>query len=472
MDASDIVIVGAGAAGMMAALAARGAVGADGMPRLPGLQAPRVLLVDGATKPGAKILIAGGGRCNVANECATEDDFSTDRPHVLRSILREFSPESVRRFFEGRGCALQAEPFGKLFPRSQRARDVLSTLLSAVEESGAVLWQGHRVTRVEPRESGSGWALTFAGHSGVRARRVIVATGGQSVPETGSRGFGFELARELGLRLEAPHPALSPLLLCQPSPLAGLAGITVPVILSVVPLGTPLERIAGARFRPAARAAGSLVVTHSGVSGPAALDVSGAWEQRSLAGERSELRADFWTLALLDSPLRSAALLAKPPGACLRREETPRPVSAARFAESVVNLLGHVPASLGGVLAQRLPRRLAHALLQNAGLDPTRPVAAMTPGEWRRAYEALVHVLLPVKSTEGYRKAEVTAGGVRLGELSRAALESVSRKNLYFCGEVVNVTGRLGGFNFQWAWSSGFVAGRGAAQGLEGEAGG
>ncbi len=449
----------------MAALAARGAMDRTGAERKPPAEAPSVLLLDASPRVGLKILISGGGRCNVTNERVSEADFDTDLPHLVRGLLASFPPESVRRFFESRGCPLYAEPMGKLFPRSDQADDVLETVLRAVSESGAELRASAAVVGIDRAPAGSTWRVRLADGRAVAAHRVIVATGGKSLPRTGSKGFGFELAERLGHRMEPPMPALTPIRLAPAGPLAGLAGLTVPALLSLVPRGTLPDQVAGTRFRPLARASGSLLVTHNGISGPAPLDVSGACGRALLLGETVELQADFWTLTREDSPYRAFRGLPKPPGASLPSDEAPRPAPFEPFLEEVEALRAGSERSLAGFLSLRMPRSLSERLLATRGLDPAQPERQLDLPAWRRVHEAIARRDLGLAGTEGYQKAEVTRGGVLLGELHRTTLESRLHEGLYFCGEVVNATGRLGGFNFQWAWSSGFAAGAGAGRG-------
>jgi predicted Rossmann fold flavoprotein len=462
--ATDILVVGAGAAGLMAALAARGAVDREGRELAPTAGAPEVVLLDASPRVGLKILLSGGGRCNVTNERVTELDFVSDAPHLVRGFLRAFPAESVRTFFESRGCALEAEPLGKLFPRSGRAADVLGVLLSAIERAGARLFAGVDVVGLARDAASGAWTARTAGGEGWRAGRVVLASGGKSLPKTGSRGFGFEAAAALGHRVEAPLPALTPILLDAAGPLAGLAGVTVPALLSLVPRGTPPEQVSGTRFRPLARAAGSFLATHLGASGPAALDVSGACGRALQAREDVQLFADFWTLTREDSPFAELRRLPKPPGASLPTEETPRPVTFEEFTREIRSTISDGRRALATALSARLPRSLAESLLRGVGVAPSTPAAQVTPPQWRRVHEALTRCDLRLAGTDGYLKAEVTRGGILLGELDRLTLESRVAPGLHACGEVVNVTGRLGGFNFQWAWSSGFAAGAGAAR--------
>ncbi|MEQ8768617.1 MAG: aminoacetone oxidase family FAD-binding enzyme [Planctomycetota bacterium] len=451
----DVLIVGAGAAGMMAGIAARGGITSEGRPAKVGSQAPSVVLLDGTKRLGLKILVSGGGRCNVTNEDVGPEDFETDRPNALRSCLRELPASAVRTYFTERGCPLVNEPIGKLFPSSQRAQDILSTLRTALSECGAELLLEHEVISVE--RTGDRWRAICANGAVFDAARLILATGGKSLPKTGSRGFGFALAERLGLELSPTLPALTPIRLAESGPLHGLAGLTVPVLLSLVDVDATPDQTAGKRFAPRARAAGSLLVTHRGASGPAALDVSGACGLALQERRPSRLVADFWTLGHRGSTDWPYHDLDKLPGSCLRPELGVRPVPFETFLQSFDRT--DSAKSLLNILSAELPRRLVSRLLEVHAIDGEARLPQVSKATWRRVYEAIVHCDLKLIGTDGYEKAEVTRGGVLLGELDRHTLESKRHPGLHLCGEVVNVTGRLGGFNFQWAWSSGYLAG-------------
>jgi predicted flavoprotein YhiN len=252
--------------------------------------------------------------------------------------------------------------------------------------------------------------------------------------------------------------------------LDGLSGLTVPAILSLVPEGTTPEQLMGRRFRPLARAAGSLLVTHQGISGPAALDISGPCGLALARSSQVALLGDFWTLSRDDSPWLPWRDADKQPGACLPPEDAPRPIDFGSFLEDAKATFADGRRTLGVALAKPLPRSLVLALIKPTGINPAREARTITEKEWKKLHQALTHVDLGLAGTAGYDKAEVTRGGVPLAELHRTTLESRLHEGLYFCGEVVNATGRLGGFNFQWAWSSGFAAGSAAARAPAAEA--
>jgi predicted Rossmann fold flavoprotein len=459
----DVLVVGAGAAGIMAALAARGVVAADGARRPCSPGAPDVVLLNNERRLGLKILISGGSRCNLTNAQVDEHDYDTDAPHVLRGLLRGFSADAARAFFELRGCRTYAEPLGKVFPKTNRARDVLRILLEEVAQAGVPLIAPAEVVGLEPPANpDERWQARLADGSSWSARRVVLATGGKSLPKTGSRGFGLKALADLGHELAPPLPALTPLFFDSDGPLAGLAGLTVPVVLTLAPRAATPEQIAGKRFRPLARAAGSALVTHKGATGPAPFDVSGAANRTLGATEAVGLRGDFWSLTLPDSPWTPFRKLDKLPGASLIPADAPRPPSRELFAAQTRALLAQRDRSLGHALAGHLPRSLLRGLLRAEGLDPAQPIKRLGPRLGAQLHVALAHADLRLRGVAGYAKAEVTTGGVLLAQLARRTLESRRHPGLFCCGEVVNVTGRLGGFNFQWAWASGYAAGLGA----------
>ncbi len=437
----QVVVVGAGAAGCFAALAARGAIGPDGTPRPAAEDAPDVLLVDGQDRPGRKILISGGGRCNVTNAVVRPADFVTSSPKRLRSQLRELGPDQVRTFFTAMGVPLHEEPLGKLFPADGgNAKDVLGALHDAMTRAGVRTRFGTPVEVIEP--DGDGWRVDE-----LHADRVVLATGGLSVPTTGSTGFGLQLTEGLGHSLVPTVPALAPVLGRTDE---RLAGQTVPAVITVADPDGRVRR----------RAAGSLLFTHLGTSGPAALDVS---EEVERGGPDVRVTVDLWSLTDPAGPMGPHLHDAKLPGACLG--DTPSPIDVGVLDRELHELLQEAGpgSSLGTVLRPRVAKRLIEVLV---GDDATLPANQVPKDVRRRVARSLAALELHATGTAGYAKAEVTAGGVHLDELDRRTLESSVAPGLHLCGEVCDVTGRLGGLNFQWAWTSGYLAGRGAAAAL------
>ncbi len=441
----DVAVLGAGAAGLFAALAARGALRPDGSLGPVPKDAPTVVLIDGQEEPGKKILISGGGRCNVTNEFVTEADFLTESPRLVRNALREFGPEQAERFFIDGGVDLHVEPLGKIFPADGNAHDVLAALFDACDQAGIERQFGTVVEQVSRHEATGRWNIDGKLHP----RRLVLATGGKSVPATGSTGFGYDLATSLGHDLAPRVPALAPLV----GTIGGkeVAGLTVPAIVSVL----------DGEGREMARSAGSLLFTHKGVTGPAALDVSHAVEQQLRERLPFRVVADLWTLADPAGPMGPHLDAPKLPGCCLA--DTPPMGTAADLDAAIADAGQHRPRDpLGSFIGGRLPKRLTSVML---GDHVETSMGQLRKADRQAIAKKLTHLDLGITGTAGYQKAEVTAGGIRLAELDRRTLESKVAPGLHACGEVCDVTGRLGGFNFQWAWTSGWLAGRGAAAG-------
>jgi predicted Rossmann fold flavoprotein len=412
----DVAVVGAGAAGLATAIFLR---------RLNRMRS--VVLLDGARKPGAKILVSGGSRCNVTNAFVSERDFWGGRLALIRKVLRAFPVGDTVAFFREIGVSLHEEAGGKLFPDTNRARDVLDALLRETDAVGVSLVPGHRVLDVE-RSAGGFRVITDRG--GLRAAAVVLATGGQSLPKSGSDGAGFAMAKRLGHTIVPTTPALAPLVLGGRSVHGELSGVSQDVELAVWVDGAVAVRLTGA-----------LLWTHFGVSGPAAMNASRHWLRAQL-----ERRQVSITINLC-------------PGQRFESVDT-----------EWQRLAGTTPkASVQSTLATMVPASAAAAILQHLGIDGTVPLAHFGRDNRRRLARALVEWLLPVVDSRGYNFAEATAGGVALTEIDPATMASRVCPGLYCVGEVVDVDGRIGGFNFQWAWSSGFVAGRALARRLSQE---
>lgn len=402
-----IVVVGAGAAGLVAAIfAAR--------------SGRRTLLLERTRDGGRKILISGGGRCNVLPSAMRPDRYTTaSSPNTLKKMLRSWPLPEQQRFFEGQvGVKLVMEPeTGKLFPESNRARDVRDGLVRLAMGAGAEIRFEQRVADVEPLENGT-WRIVLEGEAPIHAAAVVIATGGLSVPSTGSDGTGLRIARRLGHEVHELYPALTPLTATPPLH-AELAGVSLTV------------RIAVPRGGPHGNATGGFLFTHRGYSGPSVLDVSHFAVRSRMQGNASQPLLVQWT-----------------------------PWTAEQWEQT---LLDAGAGEAGPLLRRHLPTRLADRLLEEAGVPADRSLARLRRGERLRLVELLARYPLPWTGDEGYKKAEVTGGGVALNEVDPKGLQSRRCPGLFFCGEVLDAFGPIGGYNFLWAWATGRAAGTGAA---------
>lgn len=376
----------------------------------------RITLFDGATRLGAKILVSGGGRCNITHDRVDESAFAGSTPNAIRKVLQRFDATRTADFFQSLGVEIKRESGGKLFPVTDDAATVLDALLAEVRRVGVSIVHPFRVEQVT-RASDGGFAL-HSPSGAVTARRLVLATGGRSLPKTGSDGHGYTLARHLGHSLtERIFPALVPLTLPQEHFVRSLSGLTLPATLEV-------RSGSGRRL---AAFADSTLCTHFGLSGPSVLDIS-----RYYLDARAEDPATTLVINWL-------------PG------ET---------VESIDRVLrARDDRSVAGVLRTRLPERLARALCMEAGAAPTMPISRLSREIRRRLACTIVEMPLPITGDRGFKVAEVTAGGVPLRELNLSTMESRICPGLSLCGEICDVDGRIGGYNFQWAWSSGYVAG-------------
>jgi predicted Rossmann fold flavoprotein len=406
----DVAVVGAGAAGLAAAVFA-----ARASPRL------RIVCLDGAAHIGAKILVSGGSRCNVTNRIVSERDFWGGSPRVVRHVLRAFPATRAAAFFEELGVALHEEEDGKLFPDTNRARTVLDALLDEARRLGVTVQGRARVVSLNRHES---FTASLADGNAVRAAAVVLATGGRSLPKTGSDGAGYGLAQSLGHTTVPTTPGLAPLVL-DGQLHRGLAGRAHPAALTLRLLR-----------RPAITLTGPLLWTHFGISGPVALNLSRHWHAATAAGSGEV-----------------SVTLSVCPG-------EPEPAVEA-WLQSLANERPRAQVATG--LASRLPAAVAEAWTAAAGIAADTTLAHLTRAHRRALVDALTAMPLQVRDSRGYNYAEVTAGGVPLAEIDSGTMESRTCAGLYLVGEILDVDGRLGGFNFQWAWSSGWVAGQAIA---------
>jgi predicted Rossmann fold flavoprotein len=417
----DVVVIGAGAAGLLAATrsAERGR---------------RTLLLEKNRKPGVKILMSGGTRCNITHDCDAAGivaAFGSAGP-FLHSPLAALGPRELVELLEAEGLATKVEPGGKVFPRSDRAADVLGALLRRLERSGAELSLAEPVSAVHPTADRF---LVDTPKRSIRCNKLVVTTGGKSYPGCGTAGDGYGWLAEMGHTIHRPRPALVPLTSDQ-TWVHELSGVTIPAVqVRVVDpqgsrLSSPQRR--GRRLPPGVliERRGSLLFTHFGLSGPVALDVS-----RAFTGAR-----DPQSLVLVADFL---------PGST---------------AEEIERRLQHIAATEGGrhiasVVSGELPRRLVEALLASADVSADRRMAELSKNERSQLITALKQCEIRVTGSRGFEKAEVTAGGVALGEVDSRTMQSKVVANLYVAGEILDLDGFIGGYNFQAAFSTGWLAG-------------
>jgi hypothetical protein len=418
---SDVIIIGAGAAGMMAAIhaAERGR---------------RVLLLEKNRKPGVKILMSGGTRCNITHACDNRGIVDAYGPNgkFLHSALAALTVDQTVQFFNDLGVATKVEETGKIFPVSNKAVDVLNALLARLNSSGAELATEEAVTDLalvdpsipipqgESASPGDPLFQIITARRRLVAPKVILTTGGQSYPGCGTRGDGYGFCRRLGHTIVTPRPALVPITTRQEW-VAALKGVTLDdVKLSVLDQEKPLLAKRG-----------GFLFAHFGLTGPSPLDVSKAISRHP-----------------------------SPASLMLEIDFLPTIAEPALEEELKTLSLAHGKKQLAVLLAEKLPRRLADELLALAGLERDRKAAGLTRDDRRRLLGALKRQRLPVAGTLGFEKAEVTSGGVALDEVDSRTMQSKKTPGLYLAGEILDLDGPIGGYNFQAAWSAGWLAGR------------
>jgi predicted Rossmann fold flavoprotein len=399
MQTWDVIIIGAGAAGLHCA-------------GIAGQLGHKVLLIDHAENVAEKIRISGGGRCNFTNREATPAQFLSANPHFCRSALARYTPQDFIALVQRHGIAFHEKHKGQLFC-DQSAEQIIAMLLAECDAGGVTRWQPCAVNEVRHNDA-TGFELDTA-RGTVQAKRLVVATGGLSIPKIGATDFGFRLARQFGHALIDTRAALVPLTFDPVSwaPFAALSGLALEV---EVETGSGKAR---GHFLE------DLLFTHRGLSGPAILQIS-----------------SYWT-----------------PGTDLRINLAPGQDLAAELLGAKSGVKRH----LGNALAERIPRRLSEQWLAEQPELAAKPMAEQRDRDLQQLAERLQRWTLRPQGSEGYRKAEATAGGVDTKELNSNSLESKRVPGLHFIGEVVDVTGWLGGYNFQWAWASAAACARAMA---------
>lgn len=404
MDA-DVIVLGAGAAGLMTAIHA-----AD--------RGRRVILLEKGKKAGVKILMSGGTRCNITHDCDARGIVEAFGPNgkFLHSALAAFGPDDAVAFFEAEGVSTKVEETGKVFPVSDKALDVLHALLRRLHRSGATLALAEAATGIAKADSGFRVTTT---QRELTCEHLLITTGGRSYPGCGTTGDGYAFAQQFGHTIVPTTPALVPLKV-DAAWVKELMGVTLPHVGLKIRDG---EKVLTAR-------AGSMLFAHFGLTGPAPLDVS-----RAVSGHANPrsltLEIDFL------------------PG---ERETT---IDEFLKTES----LATGKQLLAGILSRKITRRLADQLLGLCGMPMERTAAALSKADRQKLAAAVKRLSVPLAGTLGFEKAEVTAGGVKLSEVDSRTMESKLCPGLYLAGEVLDLDGWIGGYNFQSAWSTGWLAG-------------
>ena len=386
---ADVLIIGGGAAGLMCASTA-------------GYAGKKVIVLEGSNRCGKKILMSGGGRCNFTNIGTSSKNFISQNPHFCKSALARYSPHDFIELVERHGIAYHEKELGQLFC-DESSKQIVKMLLDECQQAGVEVVVDCNIQRIERADC-------FVVHSNQGiffADKLVIASGGLSIPSMGASGFGYDIAKQFGHSIIATRAGLVPFTLSG-KPLeqyAELSGLSLPVSVKT----------------PAAEFSNALLFTHRGLSGPAVLQISSYWQ----LGETIEIN-------LLPNIDFAAHLL-------------------------VLQQQGH-KAELKTVLSELLPKRLAQLLCSD--FFSNKPINQHTHSELKQIAYAIQHWALTPSGTEGYRTAEVTLGGVNTDEISSSSFESKLCPNLYFIGEVLDVTGHLGGYNFQWAWACAQATGK------------
>lgn len=388
----DVLIIGAGAAGMMCAIEA-------------GKRGRSVIIIDHAAAPGEKIRISGGGRCNFTNLHAAPQNYISTNPHFCISALRRYTQRDFIGFVDRYGIAWHEKTLGQLFCDGS-ARQIIDMLVTEMNQAGVELRLNTTADAIETSEEG--YVVDLSGGR-VRCASLVIACGGKSIPKMGATGFGYDVARQFGLALTETRPALVPLTFDENTlaPLKPLSGVSVDAVVS----------------HGKTRFAEAMLFTHRGLSGPSILQISSYWREGDM------ISVDMLPGINVFDALRAA------------RTRNGRQ-------------------ALQTALGELLPKRLAQLIADSSGIEGH--LADLADKQLLRVEKLVNEWQVKPAGSEGYRTAEVTLGGVETDGLDQKTMEAKARKGLYFIGEVVDVTGWLGGYNFQWAWSSGWVAGQAA----------
>ncbi|HTH62623.1 MAG TPA: NAD(P)/FAD-dependent oxidoreductase [Paraburkholderia sp.] len=399
MESFDIAVIGAGAAGMMCAAVA-------------GQKGSRVVLIDHSPRLAEKIRISGGGRCNFTNLHAGPANYLSANPHFCRSALARYTPRDFLALLKQHRVTWHEKHRGQFF--CDQSSDAIIDVLSAECGAGRVAWRRPLAVEQVSHSDASGFTLGTP-QGTIAARSLVIATGGLSIPKIGATDFAYRVAKQFGHKLIDTRPALVPLTFAPQdwAKYAALAGVSLEVRIATG------DRRSGGEFDE------DLLFTHRGLSGPAVLQVSSYWQ----------------------------------PGQPIRIDLLPGRDASAALIEAKTT----TKRQIGNLLAEWTPARLAHAWLDTHDVRADARLADLPDKALRRIGEGLSQWTLTPTGTEGYRKAEVTRGGVDTRDLSSTTMMSARVPGLYFVGEAVDVTGWLGGYNFQWAWASGVAAGEAAA---------
>lgn len=394
----DVIVIGGGAAGLFCAIQA-------------GKRGRKVLVLEHSETIGKKIRISGGGRCNFTNIYTNADNFTSANPHFCKSALARYTPADFISLVEKHGIAYHEKKLGQLFCDGS-SQQIIDMLLRECEAAGVEIRCGCQVLNVEKDAKAGSFSFSIATNKGtLRSSSLVIATGGLSIATLGATDFGYRIARQFGLKIEEPRPALVPLTLTSQmlKQLAKLSGVSLEALVSCVGRDSKHR----AEFRE------NILITHRGLSGPVILQISTYWKR--------------------DTPISIDLLPEKDVYEMLRSNQSSG-------------------IELANLLSRHLPKRFAEVWCELYAAS--KPLKQYDVSELRDIAQKFHGMQITPAGTEGFKKAEVTAGGVATTELSSQSMEAKRVPGLYFIGEVVDVTGQLGGYNFQWAWASGFAAGQ------------